>query len=189
MLKNKKIMSNLFNGFSIDKYKIKNPPKDNSLTTLKEIKDLQNLPKNPKFVQGNDDIAESFKKVTDKYKLEFPKKLVDDLINQSKHPVLQLKNFFNRKRPKDLAGNFGLQVDHVEMPSMKTPSYPSGHSVQGVLIAKVLGKIFPKYKKEFSKVGKNISDSRRIGRAHYKSDSKLGEEIGNDMFNYVKDKI
>lgn len=182
-------MSNFFSGFSIEKYKMKNPPKDNSLITLKEIKDLQKLPKNVKFVQENDDMPNSFKKVADKYKLKLPKDLIDNIINQSKHPILQLKNFFNRKRPKDLAGNFGLKIEHVEMDSMKTPSYPSGHSAQGILIAKVLGKIFPKYKEEFYKVGKNISDSRRIGRAHYKSDSKLGEEIGADMFSYIEDKV
>jgi len=31
--------------------------------------------------------------------------------------------------------------------------------------------------------------SRRIGKAHFKSDSDLGEKIGDDMFNYIKDKI
>ena len=71
---------------------------------------------------------------------------------------------------------------------MKTPSYPSGHSVQGTLIAKVLGKKYPKAKSAFAKTGKNISYSRRVARAHYKSDSKLGEDMGDKMEIYITNK-
>ena len=38
-------------------------------------------------------------------------------------------------------------------------------------------------------MGRDISYSRRSARAHYKSDSTFGEQIGNDMYNYIKDKI
>ena len=72
---------------------------------------------------------------------------------------------------------------------METPSYPSGHSVQGVLIAKTLGDKHPKAKSAFAKTGENISYSRRVARAHYKSDSKVGEDIGNSMFKHIKNKI
>ena len=72
---------------------------------------------------------------------------------------------------------------------MKTPTYPSGHSAQGVLIAKLLADKFPKHAKDFMKLGKDISYSRNVARAHYKSDSELGEKIGSDMFDYVKEKI
>ena len=82
-----------------------------------------------------------------------------------------------------------IKIDDYEMESMKTPSYPSGHSVQGVLIAKVLGKKYPKAKSAFAKTGKNISYSRQVAHAHYKSDSKMGEKLGNSMFNFIKNKI
>ena len=72
------------------------------------------------------------------------------------------------------------------MASMKTPSYPSGHSVQGILIARVLSDKYPKAKKAFNKTGDNISYSRRVARAHYKSDSKFGEQIGKDMYDHIK---
>ena len=41
----------------------------------------------------------------------------------------------------------------------------------------------------FAKTGENISYSRRVARAHYKSDSKTGEDLGNSMFNFIKNKI
>jgi hypothetical protein len=37
--------------------------------------------------------------------------------------------------------------------------------------------------------GKRISYSRNIGRAHYPSDSRLGEDIGDAMFRYIREKI
>jgi hypothetical protein len=72
---------------------------------------------------------------------------------------------------------------------MKTASYPSGHSVQGTLIAKVLGDKYPNVRKAFEKTGENISYSRRVARAHFKSDSKMGEKLGNSMYKHIKNKI
>ena len=46
----------------------------------------------------------------------------------------------------------------------------------------------PKAKSAFAKTGENISYSRRVARAHYKSDSTGGENIGNSMFNFIKNK-
>ena len=76
---------------------------------------------------------------------------------------------------------------HFKMKSMETPSYPSGHSVQGVLIGSVLKMKYGK--SAFMQTAKNISHSRRVARAHYESDSKKGEQIGNSMFKHIKNKI
>ena len=67
---------------------------------------------------------------------------------------------------------------------MKTPSYPSGHSVQGMLIGNVLSDKYPRSRKALMATAKNISYSRRVARAHYKSDSKMGEELGNSMYKH-----
>ena len=182
-------MKGLLSGFDISPYKKLKPPKDNSLTTLSEIKEINKMRKDPSFVKAKDNISHSFKKITKKNGLPFPKQLVNSMIHESASKILKLKKHFNRPRPKHLTTVFDIKVEDVEMDSMKTPSYPSGHSVQGVLIGKALGKLFPKHKAEFEKEGKDISESRRVGRAHFKSDSDFGEKIGDDMFNYVKDKI
>ena len=73
--------------------------------------------------------------------------------------------------------------------SMKTPSYPSGHSTQGILIGKILQTKLPINTDAFLEAGKRISYSRNIGRAHFPSDSKLGEDIGNELYRYLRDKI
>ena len=70
---------------------------------------------------------------------------------------------------------------------MKTPSYPSGHSTQGYLVAEVLKDKYPNKSKQLDKKAKDISDSRNIARAHYKSDSDMGRKLGLDMAKYLKD--
>jgi len=47
---------------------------------------------------------------------------------------------------------------------------------------------YPQASSEFLKAGKNISDSRNTARAHYKSDSKMGEKLGKELYNYIKNK-
>jgi hypothetical protein len=79
-----------------------------------------------------------------------------------------------------------ITMKSMEMDSMKTPSYPSGHSTQGVLIAKVLGDKYPKAKTAFMKTAENISYSRRVAKSHYKSDSKMGEKLGEAMYKHLK---
>ena len=80
-------------------------------------------------------------------------------------------------------------MEDVEMASMKTPSYPSGHSAQAYLIGMALSDKYPSKRKKLMKTAKDISKSRNIAHAHYKSDSKFGEQIGKDMYNYIKEKI
>ena len=47
----------------------------------------------------------------------------------------------------------------------------------------------PKLANEFMSEAKAISKSRNIARAHYPSDSKLGEELGKKMFRYIKNDV
>ena len=77
-------------------------------------------------------------------------------------------------------------MENVELKSMKTPSYPSGHSAQSKLIAKVLTDKYPQLREQYNKEAEDISNSRNIGRAHYRSDSKFGQEVGERMYEYLK---
>jgi acid phosphatase (class A) len=73
-----------------------------------------------------------------------------------------------------------------ELDSMNTPSYPSGHSTQGVLIALVLSDMYCEHQYNLMELAKDISYSRNVARAHYPSDSRFGEKLGGEMFKYLK---
>lgn len=173
----------LLKGFPIQKYLDKKPPSDNSTTTKGEIQELTKLPIREKFIREKDDIIKSFEGIVGK------DPIIQTLIYETHPIVLKIKKHHNRPRPKVIAKKMKAKMKDMEMASMNTPSYPSGHSVQGILIAKVLADKYPNKKDKLKKMGRDISYSRRSARAHYKSDSTFGEQIGNDMYNYIKDKI
>jgi len=182
-------MKDLFKDFDTSKFKRKKPPGNKSLGTYKEVKDIARIPMNKKFVDDKDDIEGTFRGVAKKNNVPHEKKLIQELINQSTKPILELKRFYKRPRPKAIAEEINIDLKDYELKSMKTPSYPSGHSAQGVMIAKVLSDKYPKASKDFLQAGEDISYSRNVAKAHYKSDSEFGKEIGNAMYNHVKDKV
>jgi|TARA_B100000035_G_C20918832_1_gene517509 hypothetical protein len=176
----------MFKDFNISSFKKMKPPSDSGFDTAQEIKELKKIPLKKDFVKKFDNIETAFAKTAKDNNVEdYDKKIAAKLIKESAPVILELKKFHNRPRPKDL----DKKLPNYEMASMKTKSYPSGHSVQGILIAKVLGDKYPKAKSAFAKTGKNISYSRRVARAHYKSDSKMGEQLGNSMYKHIKNKL
>ena len=88
-------MSKLLSGFDMNKYKNQKPPKE-----------INSLREDPGFVKEKDNQVSAFKKVAAKNGLPFPKDLVNSLIDETAPKVLDLKNHFNRPRPKHLAGSF-----------------------------------------------------------------------------------
>ena len=169
--------------FNIQKYLDKKPPSDNSTTTKGEIKELTKIPIRENFIKEKDDIKKSFEKIVGK------EPLVQELINNSAPIIMKIKKHHNRPRPKVIAKKMKTKMEDMEMASMKTPSYPSGHSVQGYLIGMALSNRYPQKRDKLMKTAKDISYSRRVARAHYKSDSLFGEQIGKDMYKHIKNRI
>tara|TARA_R100000084_G_scaffold106385_1_gene64630 strand:- start:382 stop:912 length:531 start_codon:yes stop_codon:yes gene_type:complete len=175
----------MFEDFDISPFKKKKPPLDSGYTTRTEINELKKIPLNKKFVKDNDNIESAFAKTAKDNDIEnYDEDIAASFIKKSAPIILTLKKYHNRKRPYELDKN----LKAIVLKSMQTPSYPSGHSVQGMGIAKLLADKYPKAKSAFLKTGKNISYSRRVARAHYKSDSKMGEELGNSMYKFIKSK-
>ena len=175
----------MFKDFDISSFKKMKPPSDNSFDTDQEIKALKKIPLKKDFVKKYDNIEAAFKKTADEQGIkDYDKKIAAKLIKESAPVILELKKYHNRKRPYEL----DKSLSAVKMKSMNTPSYPSGHSAQGMLIASVLKDKYGR-SSAFMKTAKNISDSRNIAHAHYKSDSKNGTELGKQMYKHIKNKI
>ena len=174
----------MFKDFDISSFKKQKPPSNNSFDTAQEIKALKKIPLRKDFVKKYDDIEAAFKKTAKEQGIEdYDKSIAKKLIKESAPVIMKLKKYHDRPRPYELDKN----LTAFKMKSMETPSYPSGHSVQGVLIGSVLKMKYGK--SAFMQTAKNISHSRKVARAHYESDSKNGEQIGNSMFKHIKNKI
>jgi hypothetical protein len=180
----------MFKDFDISSFKKMKPPGNNTFDTMQEIKALKKIPIRKAFVKEFDDQESAFKKTADREGIkDYDNSVAKKLIEKSAPVILKLKKHFNRPRPKTIAKKMNIKMKDIEMASMKTPSYPSGHSTQGMLIGLVLGDKYPKAKSAFMKTANNISDSRNVAHAHYKSDSDMGKKLGKSMYNHIKNKI
>jgi len=179
----------LLKDFNPSKYFDRKPPKNTSLRTYQELLYLKDLPEDKSYVEEHDNIEKVFETVCKEHNIEYPKDLVNELLKSSTGYILELKWYYNRPRPFQLAGHYNLKLGGDVLESMKTPSYPSGHSTQGILIGKVLQTKLPITTDSFLEAGKRISYSRNVGRAHFPSDSELGEIIGNSMYEFLKHKL
>ena len=172
----------MFKDFNISSFKKMKPPSDNSFDTDQEIKALKKIPLRKEFVKKYDNIEAAFKKTADEQGIKnYDKKIAAKLIKDSAPVILELKKYHNRKRPYEL----DKDLKAVKMKSMNTPSYPSGHSAQGILIASVLKDKYGK-SSAFMQTAKNISDSRNMAHAHYKSDSVNGTKLGKKLYKHIK---
>ena len=180
----------MFKNFDISSFKKMKPPGDNTFDTMQEIKALKKIPIRKTFVKEFDDQESAFKKTAEREGIkDYDNSVAKKLIEKSAPVILKLKKYFNRPRPKVLAKKMNIKMKDIEMASMKTPSYPSGHSTQGMLIGLTLSAKYHKSRKAFMKTANNISDSRNVAHAHYKSDSDMGKKLGKKMYNHIKNKI
>ena len=165
------------------------PPENSSAETRNEIKWLQKYNDgvvNEDIVKKGDDIKAVYKEYCEDNKLKYPKDYITELIKDSGKLIYQLKYKFNRPRPKQVAEFLEMDLPTTTLESMHTPSYPSGHSTQGIFIGKVLSKMYPNHEKKLMKIGKMVSHSRLMARAHYPSDSRFGEYLGELLFRNLK---
>ena len=180
----------MFKNFNTEPFKKKKPPSDGGYTTHTELNELRKIPLRKDFVEKYDDIEVAFKQTAKREGIkDYDSSIAGKLIEKSAPVIMKLKKHFNRPRPKVLAKKMNIKMKDIEMASMKTPSYPSGHSTQGILIGLALSDKYPKAKSAFMKTANNISDSRNIAHAHYKSDSDMGKKLGKSMYNHIKNKI
>lgn len=174
---------NMFKGFDLEPFKKIVPPKNDSKKTKEELKYIGNIKLDKRFFQEKDDILGNFLKFLDSKKIEYDKKELKKIISDAVGVILELKEYFKRPRPFKIEPKFS----DPEIESTKGYSYPSGHSTQSNLISLVLSKKFPKYKKEFDEITKDIVFSRQMAKVHYPSDIKFGEKLAKELFNYLND--
>ena len=170
----------LLKDFKVEKYLNTSPPNDNSNTTRQEINKINKIPIRETFVKEKDDGQRNFEKIVG------PDPLIKQLIDESGPIIGKLKDYYNRPRPKVLAKKFNIDMKDIELKTMKTPSYPSGHSVQSYLLGLTLSDKYPQKRDKLMKEARDISFSRQVAHAHYPSDSKFGEYLRNILFNNLK---
>jgi len=162
------------------------PPENDSSLTLKEVKHLASIKPNEEMAHAGDDVQENFLPLIEKYNLPVSEELINRIIKESAKFIMDLKYKFNRPRPYQVAEFYGIDLNGTQLDSMKTPSFPSGHAVQGYLIGEYLAKFDNVNAYEYRMKGEEIAQSRIIAKAHYPSDKEYGKVIAKALLNGMK---
>ena len=161
-------------------------PDNDSDKTMRELKYLSKIKLNIDEVKRGDEIKDNFLPLIRKNCIPISESFVKKVIKESAKFIMKLKYHYNRPRPYQVAEVYGMDLNGTELDSMKTPSYPSGHAVQGYLVAEVLSYVDPKNSREYRAVGERVANSRIIGKAHYPSDKKFGKKVAQVLFTGIK---
>ena len=105
---------NLFENFDVTDLTFRKPPADNSLTTFKELQELNNLKLDKDFVVQKDNIIDNFEKINSAAGLDFPKNEITKLQNDSTSVI------------KNLNSASGIILYVMSLPSRHDPLYLCG---------------------------------------------------------------
>ena len=161
-------------------------PENSSKKTLEEVKYLSNIEEDREFVEEHDKVSKVFGKLHEELGLEFNKDEAKKYNRESAKHIMELKYKYQRPRPHQIADFYGINLNGVDLDSMRTPSYPSGHATQGYLLGMIYSERYPQHRKEFMKLGEDVAESRIIGKAHFPSDKKAGIELAEKLFENRK---
>ena len=162
------------------------PPENDSSLTLKEIKYLASIEPNPEFVESNDDVVEVFMNLIEKHNTNITKKQLKKIVRESIKFIMELKYKYNRPRQYQIEKFYDIDLNGTQLDSMKTPSFPSGHAIQGYLLGEYLSSIDSRNSNEYLGLGNDIAESRIIAKAHYPSDKEYGKKVAKALFKGMK---
>ena len=132
-----------------------------------------------------------FNEVVEKNSGENVVEYVKELKTHPLEIVSALKEYFARKRPEDVAADFGIdwKSDSVNMKTINNSySYPSGHTAQSYYVALKLCDIYPQLRNELFEVAEAVAQSRIDRGVHFPSDLDAGRLVANQLYQQNKTK-
>jgi hypothetical protein len=110
--------------------------------------------------------------------------LVTEIVKDIQNLIYKLKFHFQRPRPYQLAQYYKLKLFPYKSFSAHTPSYPSGHTIQAIVILNVIGNKYPLEYQYCKELIEDISYSRVYLGHHFPSDNDGGREIAKAILKY-----
>ena len=162
------------------------PPENDSSLTLKEIKYLAEIKPSQEVAESGDDVLKNFMDLVEKHELNVSEEFINRIIKESAKFIMDLKYKFNRPRPFQIAEFYHIDLNGTQLDSMKTPSFPSGHAVQGYLIGEYLASVDNLNGYIYRDKAEEIAESRIIAKAHYPSDKAYGKTIAKAVFRGMR---
>ena len=172
-----------------DKISLEPPPIFDSEEHQQEIEDIKSL-KNlldeeailERIEKQDADILAPFNRYLRENNLELDREEFMKIMRDVNTIIFKLKYYFNRPRPHQYS-----DLDEIENIGGKSPSYPSGHSTTGAVIAEMLSAQFPEHAESFRVIGTELGYNRVIAGLHHMSDHLAGLNLASQILPLVID--
>jgi len=175
---------------------LKPPPVNSSKETLKELSIVSAATKNRtskdiELVHNVDvDMDTPYILLLKKYNLSYPQNYINLFYDIVKPVLLNIKGYWNRARPKQLAEFYNIDIDVILTDTHHTAAYPSGHTVYSSLVSNILKDIYPQInKKELDHIVNETAKARVLQGVHYPTDNEASIILTNFLFNKLDKKL
>ena len=137
--------------------------------TEKDVQSIQDHDQEPYY---------AIRKVCEENGLEFHDSEFKQIIKESVPVIKHFKDFYNRARPAEVLSS----LNTLPSKTNKTPSYPSGHATQSVILARYVAGKVPQLEKDLMKAAYECGYGRVQAGFHYVSDYDAGNLLGEKMY-------
>ena len=117
--------------------------------------------------------------------LQFDNSVIEYIEEQCVPIVRHYKNFFNRPRPYQVAAFHNKELRRFKTGTASTPSYPSGHTVQPLVVALHYSKKYPDHKNALLEGAKICGYGRVLAGLHYPTDYEAGVKLAQGLMEYI----
>ena len=165
------------------------PPKGQAV--VKELKEMQNYietatdEQKKQYINCDEDASYYIKQYLEDHDLDYEEDNIEYIEQQCRPVIRHYKNHFNRARPYQVADKIDMELDRFDTDTSKSPSYPSGHTVQPLVVAEVYSKLYPQHRAGLIKGAKVCGFGRVLAGLHYPSDYESGVKLAEGLVDYL----
>ena len=106
---------------------------------------------------------------------------IENSLSKFEPLVLKLKEYWNRARPYQYANLIEAPLFPIETFSSHSPAYPSGHTLQGRVWARLISTVKPELKDWAESVSIKVDLSRLALGVHFPSDIEFSKKIYKEL--------
>lgn len=168
------------------------PPKNSSKQTRDELNKIQEEYRSAtddqkqEYINCDEDASYYIKRVLEDNNFDYDDDTIELIEDQCRPVIKHHKNHYNRPRPYMIAEALGMDFDRFKTETSKTPSYPSGHTVQPYVVANYYGTLYPEIVAELREAADICAYGRVIAGLHFPSDYKAGIILADQLSQYLK---
>lgn len=171
---------------------IEDPPINSSQTTTNDLTSVlllaNNRTENEKSLVYTVDRQplSLYDDIIQEYGLIFPYQMFFEIYEFLSAIILDIKYYYNRPRPYQLADFYNLPLDVIVTQTHHTPSYPSGHTAYAALAACILSEKYTEYTDLFFKIADRCGKARVLQGVHFPGDNNASISFVTKIYSDLK---